>query len=92
LAPWVFHAKHGFLFYSEGLTTDSMFFYDDAMGAWWWTSESIYTYIYVFDPPADRAGTNIESAWLWYFEDNTSPRVYGVLTGLSAGSFLFFDP
>jgi hypothetical protein len=90
--PWVFHNEHGFLFFSEGLTTDSMFFYDDAMGAWWWTSESNYPYLYVFDPPADRAGTNIESAWLWYFEDSQGPRVFSVLTGLGEGEFLFFDP
>jgi hypothetical protein len=62
------------------------------MGAWWWTNKSDYPYLYVFDPPADRARTNIESAWLYYFEDSKSPRVYAVLTGLSEGSFLFFDP
>ncbi len=38
-----------------------MYFYDDAMGAWWWTSRNVYPFIYVFDPPADNGGTDVES-------------------------------
>ena len=52
----------------------------------------MYPFIYAFDPPADRVGTDIEAEWLWYFEDTKKPREFGVVTGASAGSFLFFDP
>jgi hypothetical protein len=69
-----------------------MFVYDDAMGAWWLTSQTLYPFVYVFDPPADNAGTNIEAEWLWYFEETKTPRSFGVVTGPNAGSFLFFDP
>jgi len=91
-APWIFHAEHGFLYRFPESTNASMFFYDDSMGAWWWTNEGEYPYIYVFAPPADYAGTDIESNWLFFFGDTASPRVFGVMTGDHAGEFLFFDP
>jgi hypothetical protein len=92
LAPWLFHAEHGFIYHDPGSTNASMFVYDDSMTAWWWTNESNYPYIYAFNPPADNAGTDIESAWLWYFEDSKTPRSFGVVTGPSADGFLFFNP
>ena len=69
-----------------------MFVYDDTMQAWWWSSEDVYPFIYTFDPPADDAGTDIESAWLFYFEDSRTPRSFGVVTGANGGAFLFFGP
>ena len=69
-----------------------MFVYDDAMGAWWWTSESNYPYLYAFNPPADNGGTDIESQWIFYFEGTKSPRSFAIVTGPSADSFLFFNP
>jgi hypothetical protein len=62
------------------------------MTAWWWTSEGIYPFLFVFDPPADNAGTDVESNWLWYFEDTKAPRSFGAVTGEHAGSFLYFGP
>ena len=91
-APWLFHAEHGYIYrYSES-THESMFFYDYAMGAWWWTNQSVYPFIYVYDPPADNAGTDVEDAWLFYFEGSNAPRVFGVLDGGNAGEALFFGP
>ena len=66
-----------------------MFAYDDAMGAWWYTNETIYPFLYAFDPPADNAGTDIESTWLWYYEDSKGPRTFVEMTG--AERLLFFD-
>jgi len=92
LAPWLFHAQHGFIYRYPSSTNASLYFYDDAMGAWWWTGQTLYPFIYVFDPPADDAGTDIDSAWLFYFEDSEAGRGFVVLDGPDAGSFLFFDP
>jgi len=91
-APWLFHAEHGFIFRYPESTYGSLYFYDDAMGAWWWTSESTYPFLYAFDPPADNAGRDIEAEWLWYFEETKTPRSFGVVTGDHAGSFLYYDP
>ena len=90
--PRLLHAEHGFIFRTPESTDASLFVYDDAMGAWWWTNASNYPYIHVFDPPADNAGTDIESAWLWYSEGSKSPREFGVVAGSDTGDFLFFDP
>lgn len=90
--PWFFHAEHGFLFSSQGSSNANLFFYDGGMGTWWWTSESSYPYLYAFNPPADSAGTNIGSAWLFYFEESKTPRAFSVMTGADAGAFLFFGP
>jgi hypothetical protein len=91
-APWIFHAEHGFLYLDPISTNQSMFVYDDAMGAWWWTSETNYPFLYVFDPPADNGGTDVASEWVFYFEGSSGPRSFGVVTGDHAGEFLFFDP
>lgn len=91
-ARWIFHAEHGFLYHAEVSTNESMYVYDHAMGAWWWTSESIYPSIYVFNPPADTAGTDIDAEWLFYFLNTKNPRSFAVLSGPDTGSFLFFNP
>jgi hypothetical protein len=91
-APWLFHGEHGFIYRFPGSTNDSMFAYDDAIGAWWWTSQGDYPYLYIFNPPADNGGTDIDSAWLYYFVGTKTPRSFGIVTGPSAGSFLYFDP
>ena len=52
----------------------------------------MYPFIYVYDPPADNAGSDIEAEWVFYFEGSSGPRVFGVVTGDSAGEFLFFGP
>jgi hypothetical protein len=69
-----------------------MFVYDDGMVAWWWTNEGNYPFVFVFNPPADNAGTDIGSEWLFYFEGSKGPRSFGIVTGPSLGGFLFFNP
>lgn len=58
-APWLFHGKHGFIYRDPESTSASMFVYDHAMGAWWWSSRSVYPFIYAYDPPANDEGTDI---------------------------------
>ena len=92
-APWLFHIDHGFIYRYPESTNESMYFYDNAMGAWWWTRSDIYTYIFAFDPPADNAGTDIDSAWLRYQKDTKNPRSFRVTTGDHAwATSLYFDP
>ncbi len=90
LAPWLFHADHDYVYRHPESTGAGMFFFDNWMGTWWWTNESEYPFIYVFDPPADSSGVDIESNWLYYFVGTRDPRAFGVVTGASAGGFLFF--
>jgi phospholipase/lecithinase/hemolysin len=91
-APWIWHAEHGFIYRDPASSNESMFVYDDAMGVWWWTSETVYPFIFAFNPPADNVGTDVESCWLFYFEGGKTPRILGVATGADEGSFLFFGP
>ena len=90
-APWIFHDEHGFIYRYPDSTYASMFIYDNAMAAWWWTNETVYPFIYAFDPPADNAGTDIEDEWLWCFEGETDPRVFSVM-GSDPVIFLYFGP
>jgi hypothetical protein len=92
LAPWVFHAQHGWLYRDPPSTNASTFFYDDKMTAWWYTNETDYPFVYGFGVPADNAGTVAGDAWLWYFEGTKTPRNFGVVTGAEAGNFLYFNP
>ena len=91
-APWIYHAEHGWLYRDPPSTNAESYFYDDVMSAWWYTTETDYPSLYLFDPPADNGGTQIDSEWLWYFEETRTPRSFSVLTGADAGSFLYFDP
>jgi hypothetical protein len=91
-APWIFHAEHGFIYRDPDSTIDNIFAYDDAMVAWWYSNQTIYPSIYAFGPPTDLRGTDIESEWLFCFEGETDPRVFYVLTGPKAGSYLYYSP
>lgn len=91
-APWLFHAEHGFIYRFPESSNASTYFFDSAMGAWWWTNTSVYPSLFVFDPPADRGGTDIGFEWLWYFEGSSGPRWFSVLTGAHADSILSFHP
>jgi hypothetical protein len=91
-APWLFHAEHGWLYRDPLSTNADTYFYDDAMTAWWWTTESFFPSIYAFSPPADLGGTQINSEWLWYQEGTVGPREFFILTGANAGSSLTFNP
>jgi hypothetical protein len=93
-APWLVHGEHGFIYRFPGSSNDNMFIYDDAMGCWWYTNETDYPYLYLFNPPPDTSdpAIDIEAEWVWYQEGSKSPRWFNVLTGPNAGSWLRFDP
>lgn len=90
--PWLFHGEHGFIYRWPESTNQQTYIYDDAMKAWWFTREVDYPSVYVWDPPADKGGTQIASAWVWYEKGTKSPRVFYVLAGPDAGKTLTFDP
>ena len=75
-APWLFHFEHGFIYRHEESTDLSTYFYDAAIGAWWWTSQDRYPELYIFDPPADLQGTDIGSEWLFYQLGSVDPREF----------------
>lgn len=58
LDPWVYHPQHQYL-YPFGTTPENITFWDNEMGAFWWTSESSYPYVYRY----------ADSQWLWYCEN-----------------------
>ncbi|MDR3569128.1 MAG: SBBP repeat-containing protein [Syntrophobacteraceae bacterium] len=62
-SPWIYHAQHGWL-YPYGTSIDSIWFYDSAMGGFWWTSATVYPYVY-------RAS---DGAWLYYVVGSSKPR------------------
>ena len=91
-APWLFHINHGFIYRDSESSNASIFFYDVAMGAWWWTDWEIYPWIYAFDPPADDKGTDIDSEWLHYALGTNDPRSFGVGRSVHAETTLYYDP
>ena len=91
-APWLFHSQHGFLYRFGESSNDNMFVYDEVLGAWWWTNETVYPFVYLFEPPADIEGIDIDSAWVWYLELSVTPRLFRVMTGPSEGVWLSFNP
>ncbi|MDR3568212.1 MAG: fibronectin type III domain-containing protein [Syntrophobacteraceae bacterium] len=81
---WIYHETLGWL-YVYGSSTDSLWFYDPAMGKngdFWWTSASVYPYLY-------RASN---SHWLWYSVPaqgaGQSARSFVDLTG--GGDWLYY--
>ena len=62
-SPWIYHEQHGWLC-PFGTSTDSIWFWDSAMSAFWWTSSTVYPYVY-------RAG---DGAWFYYQEGSSNPR------------------
>jgi hypothetical protein len=63
-APWLLHTLHGPLYRHPQSTNESLYFYDDAMGAWWWTKSVFYPHMYRF----------VDGAWLWYHDGSSGPR------------------
>jgi len=75
-SPWYYHTLHGWLYRADVSTETSNFFWDDAMQAWWWTNPAEYSRLYVYDPPPDLFGNDIDTEWLYYFPDTYHPREF----------------
>ncbi len=63
-APWLLHTLHGPIYRHPQSTNESLYIYDDAMGAWWWTKPISYPHMYRF----------VDGAWLWYHDGSSGPR------------------
>lgn len=63
--PFVFHLKMANLYIPENTTPGSFFFYDYAIGSWFWTTPAFWPHLYRFN------GT--PSGWLFYLEESSSP-------------------
>ncbi len=61
-SPWIYHSTLGWL-YAYGTSTDSIWFWDAQMNAFWWTSRTTYPYLY-------RAS---DGSWLYYQEGSSNP-------------------
>jgi hypothetical protein len=65
--PYVFHADMGFQFFVDGVDANSeAYLYDFKAGHWFFTSATLFPYIYDF---------TLES-WLYYFPDTNRPGHY----------------
>jgi hypothetical protein len=62
---WIYHVQHGYL-YPSGTEASSIWFWDHSLQAWWWSSSSMFPYLYRY------AGN--DSTWLWYFFNTAHPR------------------
>ncbi len=74
---WLFHADLGYEYVIPGSTAGAEYFYDLASKHWWFTSSSLFPYVYDF---------NLNS-WLFYFANTQSagrysanPRYFSNLT------------
>ena len=63
---YLYHPDLGYEYVTPGSPTGSVYFYDFASGHWWYTSSSLFPYLYDFT-------LNI---WIYYFPDTQSPGHY----------------
>ena len=54
--PWIWHYNNGWLWCDMGDESYGLYYYDQALGCWFWTSESYYPWVYAFSPIG---------GWLW---------------------------
>ena len=76
--PWIFHAQHSWMFVFDGSTAESVFLFDLASGAWFFTNTATYPNLYSF-------GRN---SWVFYFEGTSGPREF---VDLISGDFFSLD-
>lgn len=63
--PWIYNLNLGWL-YPVGTSTDNIWFYDpqwNGQGGWWWTSGSIFPWIY----------SVTENEWFWFDAAASAP-------------------
>ncbi len=62
--PWVFHARHSWIFVYDGSTADSAYLFDLSSGWWFWTNASTYPSLFSFD----------RGSWIFYIDETSAPR------------------
>jgi hypothetical protein len=65
-SAWLFHADLGYESVIPGATPGSAYFYDLASGHWWYTSSTLFPYLYDFTL----------NSWIYYFPNTNSPGHY----------------
>jgi hypothetical protein len=63
---WLFHANLGYEYGIPGSTPGSEYFYDLASKHWWYTTSSLFPYLYDFSL----------NSWIFYFANAQSPGQY----------------
>jgi streptogramin lyase len=76
-SAWLYHVDLGYEYVTAGDANGDLYFYDLASGHWWYTSSSLFPYLYDFTV----------NSWLYYFPNtkspghySTNPRYFGNLT------------
>ena len=64
--PWIFHARHSWLFISEGSSPEGLFLFDLSSEAWFWTNAEQYPNLFSFG----------RSSWVFYFVETAGPRQF----------------
>ena len=76
--PWLFHAQHGWMFLFADSTAESVFLFDLASGAWFFTNAITYPNLFSFG----------RSSWVFYFEGTSGPREF---VDLVSGDFFSLE-
>jgi T5SS/PEP-CTERM-associated repeat protein len=61
---WIYHEAHGWQYVCEGSTSGSTYLWDDALGAWIWTSADGYRWMYSY----------LHNGWFYYYDGVTPAR------------------
>jgi hypothetical protein len=81
-SAWIFHADLGYESVIPGSTAGSAYFYDLTSMHWWYTSSSLFPYLYDFTL----------NSWIYYFANPTSPGLYTTnpryFSNLTAGQII----
>jgi len=64
--PFVFHLNMSDLYIDEASDPGSLFYFDYAIGEWFWSSPAFWPYLYLLDGASSR--------WLFYYEGSTAPE------------------
>ncbi|MEC8333417.1 MAG: hypothetical protein VXZ83_04755, partial [Verrucomicrobiota bacterium] len=63
--PWIYHLEHKWIYIPPIVTNfDSVFFWDNALESFLWTSDKMYPELYRFS----------DGKWLWYLKESKDPR------------------
>lgn len=68
----IFSYKHRGFVYPVENTPESSYFYDYILGQWWFSSASVYPWVYVF------GSDKLEEGWYFFFDQSASRHGYRV--------------
>ena len=65
-APWIYHARHQFIFLDPSSTASAIFYFDPIIDTWIYTASAVYPNLYFFDG----------QGWMFFFTDSEDARVF----------------